>query len=371
MQAQKLYRIKGVPQARTGNFRDSRGRAVRFVTSGPTEGSQINLNDLATRYDPVSDQGHTARVKIGHTLKDQDPTHGFVEKLYVEGNTLKADYAAVPEDSVMTLSKTGPYPRRSMEIIDLGGQPYLGDTAHLGANRPAIKGLADVRLSQIEPMSEQEIAALSEPHVSGATEGAWIFSEDDDSTTYTEDEMANDGKQPEFTAEEQSAFKKMLAFASNMFSGTKADETKPQTAELSEEQQREFTELKVEQAKLKEQIALGAAEKKARQFCDDNRSKLGVVPIELAVAVLAFADTKCPQIEYDGKTQSFGEFLRCFMSELPDGPVLTELQKLSEPEDFKPGDFSSEAIYARTKKLAADKGISYSEARDIVLKEAN
>ena len=102
---------------------------------------------IAAAYDPAL---HEAPVVIGHP-KDNAPAYGWVRALtFDEGSgTLYADLAQV-EPQFAALLADGRFKKRSASIYapdhpnnPTPGKPYLRHVGFLGAQPPAVKGLAD------------------------------------------------------------------------------------------------------------------------------------------------------------------------------------------------------------------------------------
>ena len=118
------------------------------ATSGETlDATADYVRAIAAAYDPAL---HEAPVFIGHP-KDNAPAYGWVRALtFDEGSgTLYADLAQV-EPQFAALLADGRFKKRSASIYDpdhpnnpTPGKPYLRHVGFLGAQPPAVKGLAD------------------------------------------------------------------------------------------------------------------------------------------------------------------------------------------------------------------------------------
>lgn len=142
--------VHGVEVLRAGSFTASNGTRWTF--------SEDDLAELARKYDTAYSE---APVVIGHPALN-GPAYGWVKGLSVSGDRLLADLDLVPE--FVEVVRRGLFKKRSASIYhDLDGKgPYLRHVGFLGANPPAIKGLADLNLADGESLifefSEKERA---------------------------------------------------------------------------------------------------------------------------------------------------------------------------------------------------------------------
>ncbi len=131
-----LIRIRDVEVLRAGRHVSSSGRPVDITSK--------DISHISEVYDPAF---HEAPVVIGHP-KEDDPAYGWVRALRASGETLLADIDVQPE--LYAALKRELWKKRSSRLVyeDLGGQGfYLKHLGFLGAVPPAIKGLADIKLS--------------------------------------------------------------------------------------------------------------------------------------------------------------------------------------------------------------------------------
>jgi len=127
---QEFAEIKKVPYIRVGTFQPSN-------QEGQVEYTLDDLKHLAEVYNP---EYHTATVNVDH--KPEGKSIGYIKKLHLEGNSLYADLAGVPQEVINDLSEKR-YLRVSPEIyINLDGMgKYPKGLAFLGQKAPAIKGM--------------------------------------------------------------------------------------------------------------------------------------------------------------------------------------------------------------------------------------
>jgi hypothetical protein len=126
------------------------------MSAGKANGIEFKVNDLygvATSFDAL---GLTGRVplKLGHNetqpLTDGQPALGWVSRVYVEGDTLYADFTDMPT-FVYELVRSGAYKFISVELlknVQAGTRviPWVLDAvALLGADQPAFGNLSDLQ----------------------------------------------------------------------------------------------------------------------------------------------------------------------------------------------------------------------------------
>lgn len=128
--------FKGVEVFRTGDHTDSAGRRRTFT--------EADLDRVAA-YDPAT---HEAPVVVGHP-RDNAPAYGWVERVYREGGSLKADFKDIAPEFA-DLVKAGRFKKRSISLYPDGTLRHVG---FLGAVPPALKGLKDVQFAEGEPQT--------------------------------------------------------------------------------------------------------------------------------------------------------------------------------------------------------------------------
>ncbi len=113
---------------RTGTHTSSEG-----ITKTWTE---ADLDKIAASY---GDSSHEAPVVIGHPEKNA-PAYGWVKAVKRQGNLLLAKLTQVAPEFA-ELVKAGRYKKRSISLYPDGTLRHIG---FLGAQPPAVKGLADI-----------------------------------------------------------------------------------------------------------------------------------------------------------------------------------------------------------------------------------
>lgn len=128
--------FKGVEVFRAGDHTDSAGRQHTFT--------EADLDKVAA-YNPAK---HEAPVVVGHP-RDNAPAYGWVERVYREGGSLKADFKDIAPEFA-DLVKAGRFKKRSISLYPDGTLRHVG---FLGAVPPALKGLKDVQFAEGEPQT--------------------------------------------------------------------------------------------------------------------------------------------------------------------------------------------------------------------------
>lgn len=160
-----------LPLARPGQFTDMNGVAVQF--------SEADLVAAAQAYDPAL---HEAPVVIGHP-KDTAPAYGWIQALeFGEGSLVAEAHNTVAEFAELV---SGPFKKRSARFYTpnsprnpVPGVYYLRDVGLLGAQPPAIKGLADVSFAEgesdvMEVAFAEDLPELPSPPSPLSQEGEW------------------------------------------------------------------------------------------------------------------------------------------------------------------------------------------------------
>jgi len=113
----------------------------KFTSSNGVE-KEFNLSDLekiAADYNPSVSE---APIVIGHP-KTNDPAYGWIDSLKVSGDKLIASAKQIVPEFLESL-KNGLFKKRSVSLTPDG---YLRHVGFLGAELPAVKGLADISFS--------------------------------------------------------------------------------------------------------------------------------------------------------------------------------------------------------------------------------
>jgi len=113
---------------RTGKHTSQSGQTKNWTES--------DLDRMVSTYDP---NNHEAPVVIGHPVTNH-PAYGWVRKLKRSGSALLGKFSQV-EPQFAELVEAGRFKKRSISVYPDGGLRHVG---FLGAQPPAVKGLADI-----------------------------------------------------------------------------------------------------------------------------------------------------------------------------------------------------------------------------------
>ncbi|MHB8853144.1 MAG: hypothetical protein ACYC6P_07310 [Ignavibacteriaceae bacterium] len=135
---------------KTGKFMSSNGQEKEF--------SQTDLENIASSYDPAVSE---APLVIGHP-KTNDPAYGWIENLKVTGDRLIAKAKQVVPEFLEAV-KNGLFKKRSVSLTQDGKLRHVG---FLGAELPAVKGLADLSFSETETDTTYEFSDIISSSIS-------------------------------------------------------------------------------------------------------------------------------------------------------------------------------------------------------------
>jgi hypothetical protein len=130
---------KGVELCRTGTFRDHMGRETVIT--------EKSLDEMVSNFERDPD----GPMILGHELKTDTPAVGWPARIYREGAKLLGDIGSIPARIAEAINDRQ-FRKVSLGIADnMPGRP--GSSIHhiglLGAQRPAVKGLADFPTVQL------------------------------------------------------------------------------------------------------------------------------------------------------------------------------------------------------------------------------
>ncbi|MBW7567077.1 peptidase [Chromobacterium subtsugae] len=340
--------------------------------------SESDLAACARAYDPAL---HEAPIVIGHPKHDA-PAYGWVKSLAASGIDLLADPHQV-DPAFAELVATGRHKKISASFYrpdspnnPVPGVYYLRHVGFLGAQPPAVKGLRPVEFGE----ADDDVVEFGDW---GDVQNAslwrrmreWLISQFDLDTAdkvipdYAVANLEDDARQDD---------------SSSSF----ADPSQPkETPEVTPEQQ---AALEAENARLKQQLATAAAEKKATAAAARHgehlayaeqligEGKLAPKHKDAVVAFLDFADgeTSVEFGEGDAK-QALASAFKGFLGDMPKvidfGESATK-DKANQWEQDGSLEFGERAdperlqLHNRATALAAEKGVPYEQAVRQLLK---
>lgn len=136
-------------------------KGIEIFSAGEWNGDEYSVDDLHSMVEAFNDThaglrpyikvGHDPKQKVLKELMPQDgmPSAGWIERVYVSGQKLMADFADIPE-KIYDLIQKKAYRKVSSEVfwnIKIGGKLYkrlLGAVALLGADTPGVYNLKDI-----------------------------------------------------------------------------------------------------------------------------------------------------------------------------------------------------------------------------------
>lgn len=132
-------------------------RGVEIFSVGTWNGDTYTLEDLKGMVEAFDKNKTSVRpfLKLGHDenqellQKDGYPAAGWIDRLYILGEKLMADFSSIPK-TIYNLISAKAYRKVSSEIywnVKIGEEKYkhmLGAVALLGANTPGVMNLADI-----------------------------------------------------------------------------------------------------------------------------------------------------------------------------------------------------------------------------------
>ncbi|WP_291325263.1 hypothetical protein [Desulfovibrio sp. UCD-KL4C] len=140
--------LNNVELFKTGTHTDSSNKTRSWTTG--------DLQKIANQYDP---QKSEAPAVIGHP-KGTAPAYGWVKKVWVDGEFLKANFEQVAPEFETAL-KEGRYKKRS---ISVNNDLQLQHVAFLGAALPAVGGLKDIEFSASNDFKTYEFSTGLAPN---------------------------------------------------------------------------------------------------------------------------------------------------------------------------------------------------------------
>lgn len=132
-------------------------KGVEIFSAGTWNGDEYTVDDLKGMVEAFDKNKTSVRpfLKLGHDenqsllQKDGYPAAGWIDRLYILGDKLVADFSSIPK-TIYELIKNKAYRNVSSEIycnVNIGEESYkymLGAVALLGADTPGVMNLADI-----------------------------------------------------------------------------------------------------------------------------------------------------------------------------------------------------------------------------------
>lgn len=136
-------------------------RGVEIFKIGEWNGDKYDGDDLDEMIAAFGNQGYGVPLKLGHDEVSGGQAYGWVERIYRVGDTLKADFKDIPSWVFQWVFVDHAYDQVSIEIyfnLKRDGKTFkraLKAVALLGAETPAVSGLAPLREAIFAPGADQ------------------------------------------------------------------------------------------------------------------------------------------------------------------------------------------------------------------------
>lgn len=343
---------------------------VEIFSEGEWNGdnySKADLNEMVKTFDETK-EGVRPYVKIGHANKqkflDEEglPAAGWIEKLYVKGDKLLADFSDIPK-KVYELIKAKAYRKVSSEIfwnIKIKDKKYsrmVGAVALLGAETPGVYNLSDILANYYKddknPPKTYEDQVI-ELHYENETE---TFTRKESDMPKTENEIKLELElkaKADALAEKETELKKFTA-----------------AKEASEKELADLKKFKAEADIREAKLALDAEEAKLAKFVTElEAEKLCTPAMKDMVTELLGPDKKEYSIKIKDKEEKLSkenvlkEMLKLFKASTDVN--FDESSSVGERKSYKASD---EDMDKEAKEYAEKNKVSYSQAAKEVLKK--
>lgn len=309
------------------------------------EWTEDDLEKIASSYDP---KAHEAPVVIGHP-RDNAPAFGWVEGVKREGGTLLAKLKdLVPE--FVEMVKKGLFKKRSIALYpDL----TLRHVGFLGANPPAVKGLADIKFGEKEAMEIEFLEGYQQETIRSVLRRLreWLIEkfglEEADKVVSTWDvdnlePKTETNPAPAFSAENEggNGMKEFLEKLKALITGAEKDLNPAAGASFSE------AEMKARE----EAAAQTAREAAAREFAEREKQKEAELKRREEALLAKEAEARRGEIvafveglKREGKIvpamEKIGAGITNFMVEISASPTLLEFKEGEETKKQTPIEF--------------------------------
>ena len=327
---------------RAGRQRTSAGESIEFT--------EADLARTAAAYDPAKSE---APIVVGHPKTDA-PAFGWVKKLIAEGGGLTAEVDQLNPEFAEAV-KSGAYKHVSAAFYSptnpanpAQGSYYLRHVGFLGAQPPAVKGLAPVEFAAEGADVEAELEFSEEAENSGDAPA---------------EEAAGKAPEPQPEAEETS--KEPVPEAAS----APAEEPGADDAKAAELSAREAALAEREKALLAREAALQAEEAARKRadavsFAEGLASEGRILPRDRSgVVELLLALPTAPLEFADGQSEAPNKWLRDFLSRSPKQVEFSELSAPAAQSAESTIEARAAAIRQRVEEARKQgRSISYDEA---------
>jgi len=342
-------RIDSVEIFATGNHR---GNRVVEITTDDLAHMVNSFNELTTSiegFQPVLKLGHDDVQKFFGARKGA-PNLGFVEKIWMEGNKILANFTNVP-DALVDLIKMRRFNSVSIEMFPktvFNGKEFknvLTAVALLGAELPAVKGLKELAATLFTEMPDDPVFEGDKIELKGT----------DQMTTVT------------YTQEQHDA---LVAAAVAKATETVKTEFEGVVTTLTTERDDSVTKRETAETALRT-FEDATRKREAEKMVDDAITAGKLLPKQKDNA-LAFALSLTGTIKFGDDEKSASKVFEEFLADMPKKIDLSENgEGEGDNGDGKAKfDTPSEEVHARAESaMKKDKDLDYAAARQLVLSE--
>lgn len=338
---------------------------VEIFSAGTWNGDMYTVSDLQTMVEAFdkTKEGIRPFLKLGHDddqkilQKDGLPAAGWVDRVYIMGEKLFADFTDIPK-SIYDLIKAKAYRKVSCEIfynLTLGDNKYqylLGAVALLGADTPGVMNLKDI-LAQYKNRKAEAVRIYD----------ALNLEVKDEHTTRKDIKMSKTENEIKLEIELKA----------------KEDEVQSQTAQLKELQEKESgLQKQLEEAlkfkaeaekKEQESLAKAKAAELEKYITELKADKLISPAMEANVRELLGEDKKEYTIKFDKEEKKFSK-QELFKETLKLSKSLSDVNFEESSLDDKGKDMNSaEELDKKANEYAAKNNVSYGAALRVVRRE--
>lgn len=340
-------------------------KGVEIFSAGKWNGDEYSVDDLNAMVQAFDEnkEGYTPYLKLGHDddqkllQKDGLPAAGWIDRVYVKGEKLLADFSDIP-NKIYDLIRKKAYRKVSSEIywnLEIGKKKYkrfLGAVALLGANTPGVMNLKDI-------LSLYGLKNLNEG-VTYASIKSYASSEENLEPKVYEKNMGEIKVEPTQKEKELQSELEKLKGEVKKFSSLESDKQKLE---------KELADVRKEQAeKLKE-----AHDKEVKAFVSELKSeKLISKAMEPMVYGLLKEDKKEYSIKHDEKTEkkySKNDLLKSILNLSKEAAKVNFTESSSAGENKDKGLSEQDKLDKEIKAYAKENGVGYGQAYSAVLKQ--
>jgi len=161
------------------------------ITQEHLQDMVVAFNETKVGWRPPLKLGHTDKQKI--LQEDGMPAAGWIDRVYIRGGKLLADFTDIPK-KIYELLKAKAYRKVSCEVywgVAVGEKKYsalLGAVALLGADKPGVMNLADI-ISNYKKAGNGELSIYTETANFDFEEKNFESSRKDEPMSKTENEI--------------------------------------------------------------------------------------------------------------------------------------------------------------------------------------